>query len=389
VITWISLFDLGLTNGLRNKITEAVAKEDYKLVREYLSTTYVILIICILPVWVLFLSICDFIQWQRFFNTQVDAALLNTVLKWTFSAFCLQIILQPINAFLMAIHKHYLSAIITLAGNMVALITIVRFGNYFDSSLLFLSLTLSMAPLLCSVISSIILFSGKYANSAPGLKYVHWIHKKELFNLGFKFFLIQVAGLVIFASNNIIISRLEGNEQVTVYNIVLRFFGIVSLFQSLILAPLWTGYTDAYTLTDFNWIRRAIKKINLLNWSLCILLLIMVFISNFIYKIWINEHFSAPFSLNLLMARSIGAGLFATNYTIFINGTGKILMQTYISVIVGLLHVPLAFFLMQSLKMGINGLVVLNIIWMTLSILLWINQYKKILSNSSSVLWNS
>lgn len=389
VITWISLFDLGLTNGLRNNITEAVAKQDFALMRRYLSTTYGMLLMFLLPIWILFFLICDRINWNSFFNTQISPSLLNPVLKLTVSAFCLQLLLQPVNAFLMAIHKHYLAGLISLSGNLVAIGSIVIFGEYFESSLLFLSIALSLPPVICLLAFSVFLFSGQYTRFSPQLKLVRLEYRKKLFKLGFKFFLIQIAGLVIFTSNNFVISTLEGNESVTVYNVVLKFFSIITLFQSLILAPIWTGYTDAYTLTDYNWIRKVITKINKLSLGLCVILLIMVLLANTFYRIWINQNFSAPVSLNLLMGISVAIGLFATNYTIFINGTGKLRLQTHFSVLVGILHIPLAYFMMRKLKMGINGLVVLNILWMSLSWVLWSVQYRKILSNSPSKFWNS
>jgi O-antigen/teichoic acid export membrane protein len=389
IITWISLFDLGLTNGLRNNITEACAKEDYTLVRKYLSTTYGILLLYLLPVWILFFVFCNNINWQPFFNTQIDNNLLDAVVKWTFSAFCLQLLLQPLSAFLMAIHKHYLTALISFAGNLLAFILIICFGNYFYSSLLFLAIALSIPPVICMFVFSVFLFTGKYSDFAPGFKLIRFEYRRKLFRLGLKFFLIQIAGLIIFSSNNFIISQIEGNESVTVYNIVFRFFSVITFFQYLFLAPLWTGYTDAYTLSDYDWIRKAINKVNLLNWGLCFVLVVMLLLSNQIYKIWISESFVTPFSLNVLMAISVGISLFATNFIIFINGTGKIGLQTYISVLVIILHIPLAYFLMQILGMGINALAALNILWMSLSVLLWSIQYRKILSNSPSHFWNS
>jgi O-antigen/teichoic acid export membrane protein len=343
----------------------------------------------LLPVWLLFLLICDSVDWQSFFNTRIDRSLLHPVLKWTVTAFCLQLLLQPVNAFLMATHRHYLAGIISLTGNLLAIGLIIMLGGYFDASLLFLSIALSLPPVVCLVGFSVFLFSGKYANFKPHFKLIRFGYRKKLFKLGFKFFLIQIAGLVIFASNNFVISTLEGNESVAEYNVVLKFFSSITLFQSLILAPIWTGYTDAYTLTDYNWIRKVIRKINLLSWGLCIMLLLMVLFANSFYKIWINKNFSASDSLNLLMGISVGISLFATNYTIFINGTGKLRLQTYLSVLVGFLHIPLAYLLMRKLKMGVNGLVVLNIVWMSLSLVLWSVQYRKILSNSTSKFWNS
>ena len=47
IITWFTFFDIGLGNGLRNKLAEAIATGKEELARVYVSTTYAILgIVC-------------------------------------------------------------------------------------------------------------------------------------------------------------------------------------------------------------------------------------------------------------------------------------------------------------------------------------------------------
>ena len=43
ILVWLDFFDIGLTNGLRNKLAESIAKEDWDRGRAYVSTTFFIL----------------------------------------------------------------------------------------------------------------------------------------------------------------------------------------------------------------------------------------------------------------------------------------------------------------------------------------------------------
>jgi O-antigen/teichoic acid export membrane protein len=43
VFAWLSFFDVGIGNGMRNKLTEALAINDKKLAQEYVSTTFVLI----------------------------------------------------------------------------------------------------------------------------------------------------------------------------------------------------------------------------------------------------------------------------------------------------------------------------------------------------------
>ena len=40
IVSWISMLDIGLGNGLRNKLSEALAKENFLLAKIYVSTGY-------------------------------------------------------------------------------------------------------------------------------------------------------------------------------------------------------------------------------------------------------------------------------------------------------------------------------------------------------------
>jgi O-antigen/teichoic acid export membrane protein len=388
ILTFMTLFDFGLTNGLRNSVIEANAKQDFKLIRTQVTTIYAIFFMTIAPVCLLFLAVSGYINWQSLFNTNVDKELLATAMKCIFVGFGLQFILQPITALLIATYKDYLSSLIFLIGNVVSLVLIIFLGRYFSSPFLFLSIVFSFTPAVILLIFSFFLYRGIYSAYSPNFKFIAFKKVKNLFRLSFRFFIIQFAGLLMYSSNYIIISQFIGNAAVTTYNIVFRLFGIILTFQSLVIAPLWTGYGDAYIKKDFDWIRSVIKKVNLFSWVLCGVLVVMVMLSGYIYRLWIGNDFTAPLLLNVLMAINIGITLFGANYTVFVNGTGKVRLQMYKSVLSGLLHFPLAYLLVKKMKLGVDGLVVLNIFWMIISLVLWRYQYKKLLLDVPSRLWN-
>ena len=68
IVSWFSFFDIGLSQGLRNKFAEAKAKGDDTLARTYVSTTYAILTIIFSGVWVIFLIANHFLNWAHILN---------------------------------------------------------------------------------------------------------------------------------------------------------------------------------------------------------------------------------------------------------------------------------------------------------------------------------
>ena len=388
ITTWISIFDIGIVTSLRNRITESIALKDWETARQYISTTYALLLIIIIPVWVLFLFFSSYINWASVFNTSLNNTILSPILAFVFSSFCLQFILKPINSVLTADQNHFLANLFFLVTNILSIACILIFKHYFKGSLYFIALLFGFMPCIVSAAMSIILFLTKYKRLKPSINTVNFKYRNDLLGLGFKFFIIQVSGLIIFGSNNLLISRFLGNDQVTYYNIVFRYFSIITIAFSLINAPIWTAYTDAFALKDWNWIKKVTKQANYVCTFLLLVTMVMLFISNSIYKLWINNTINIPLLLSTLMALNVAIAIYGSTYTSFINGTGKIRLQTYYSIITGLLHIPLGYYFMKQLGYGLNGLMFVNILWTSLSLILWSTQYKVIIKKSEAYIWN-
>ena len=80
---------------------------------------------------------------------------------------------------------------------------------------------------------------------------------RELLNSGSSFFLIQVAAVVVFSSDNLVVSHYLGAAEVTPYSVTWRLVGLAAVLQSLIFPALWPAYAEAYARRDYGWIRRT------------------------------------------------------------------------------------------------------------------------------------
>jgi ADP-heptose:LPS heptosyltransferase len=83
----------------------------------------------------------------------------------------------------------------------------------------------------------------------------------RIFHSGSQFFVIQIAGLVVFNSDNLIISHYLGPAQVTPYSLIWRIVGYAILIQNMVNPALWPAYSEAYARGDLAWIRSAYGKL--------------------------------------------------------------------------------------------------------------------------------
>jgi O-antigen/teichoic acid export membrane protein len=384
VIIWFNLFDLGLSNGLTNKLTESFARKDTDKARKYLSTTYSFLVIMIIPFSLFFFLLGDIIDWNNIFNTNsIDRVELKTAIYITYLSFCLTFILKPINDILKSKQKHFILSIIQVSGNLLALLGILFLGDYFSSKFIFLCIILGFSYPIALFIASIIFYSTAFKNIYPKISLASKKYFKDIFGISGKFFIIQLSVIAILTSNNFLISYFVDNQHVTYYNIAYRLFSIVTIFQVMIMTPLWPAFTDAYTLKDFKWIRSAVSRSNKLNFLLCIPLLIMFLICDYIYSLWIGSNIKIPFEINLLIMIFVGISLFKETYVSLINGTGKLNLQTSFSIVTIIVQFPLAYFLAKVCDMGIAGILLLNIFWVSVGFVLWKIQYYVIMNSSN------
>ncbi len=388
VITWFNLLDFGLSNGLTNKLASSFALGESDKARQYLSSTYAFLIGITIVCCIVFFPFSRVIDWTAVFNAKINSEELRMAVEITFVGFCLTFVLKPINELLKAKQKHFILSIIQVSGNIAALLCIVMFGDRFTSEFLFLCVALSLSYPLALLIASLWFFAKPYRDLTPRPAFVKKSSASDIGGISAKFFIIQISVIAILTSNNFLISYFVDNENVTTYNIALRLFSIISIFQVMIMTPLWPAFTDAYALKDFAWIRSTIMRSNWLNYLLCIPLLLMVVYASDLYRLWIGPEAVIPFDVNLLLAIFVAITLFKETYVSFINGSGRLNLQTLFSIVTIALQIPFAWLLSKHFGLGLQGILILNIFWVTVSLLLWRVQYQAIMSGSERKIWN-
>ena len=173
VISWFSFFDIGLGHGLRNRFAEALAIEDYKLAKTYVSTTYVVLTVIIGLVLVLFYLINPFLHWAAILNAGNNPALqkeLSILALVVFSSFCLSFIFRLITTILTADQQPAKASFFNLISNVLSFVFIIVLINRTNGSLLYIGTIFSCTPIIILFISSFWFFNGKYKAFKPSLR---------------------------------------------------------------------------------------------------------------------------------------------------------------------------------------------------------------------------
>jgi O-antigen/teichoic acid export membrane protein len=210
IINWFSYFDIGLGNGLRNKFATAKSEGDNILARKYVSTTYAILSLIMISLIIIFIIINPFLDWNKLlnagdsFNKSNELQILS---YFIYILFCINFILKLISTILTADQKPAKASIFDLYSRVIALITIyiLTYINTNSKSIILIGLIITGSQTLVLIIANIKYFKNEYKEYSPSFKLINFSYGKELFNLGLKFFIIQIASLLLYQTNIIII----------------------------------------------------------------------------------------------------------------------------------------------------------------------------------------
>lgn len=346
ILTWVGFMDIGFSQGLKNKLTEAIALGEWERGRSLVSTTYFMMLIITVPLCVILEIIVPHVNWVGLLN--VNSIYLDEIIEAMYVCIvfvCLQMYIKVFNSVVAAFQKVALSESFGVIGNVISLFLIVILKRICPPSLVVLACTLAAMPILVTIIASLIFYSGKFKPIAPKISSIRLDYIKDLFGLGYKFFIINIQVLVLFQSTNVLISYVSSPLEVTNYNVAYRLLNCGMMLYTMITAPLWPAYTDAYTKGDYDWMkamRRKMERILLLSMLACA---IITLLSPIIYKLWIGDQVSVPFAMTVMVCVYVMVYCWSNLNGTLIVGMGKLKVNT-INCLVGMfLHIPLSLLL--------------------------------------------
>ncbi len=388
IVTMLTFMDIGVGNGLRNKFSEAVANQDTTLARAYVSTSYAIFSAIQLSLIGVFLLVVWYIPWQRIFNTQLDIHQLQTVVLLTVIAMAIKLVLDVLSYILFALQEPSLPGLITFLSNALILIGTYTLTRYTDANLVYLAAVTALSPILVLLISGIVLYQNRLRLYRPTFRLVNLKYAGSLLSLGYKFFIIQMAVILVFYTDNLIITQLFGPSEVTTYNVAFRYFNAINTLFAIAITPYWSAFTEAFVKNDTVWMNRTYNYLRRLWLGLVTIVILMILIADPIYSAWIGNRVIVPHMLNVCMGIFVVISCWNSVAIAVVNGSGKVRLQLYYSIISALINVPLAILFGRTLHMGSAGVILATGVSLLIGSVFSALQANKLISNTAKGIWN-
>jgi len=298
-----------------------------------------------------------------------------------------QFVVQTINTVLTANHQPAKTAVINLLGQVSIVIAILLLMRTKPGSLMSLVIAMAGLPVLMLLLSNIWFYNKSYKFLAPRIGAFNFSYAKKLLATGSAFFFIQIGALVLYETDNIVVTQLFGPAQVTTFNAAYKLFSVVLLFFLIVITPFWSAFTEAYTKGDYQWIKDTLINIRKIWLGLSICTVAILLVSPLLYRLWLGTKVDVPVALSINMCLYIVVLIWQTIYVYLLNGIGKIRLQLYMVAVASVINIPLAILLGKWI--GIAGVTLANTLLIGIMSVFYYIQTNKIINQTAKGIYNS
>jgi O-antigen/teichoic acid export membrane protein len=357
----LTFADLGLGNGLMNAIADANGRDDRGAAAGAVASAVVMLSVLAGIGTVIFVAIYGLVPWGGVFNVSSPTAIAEA--GPTAAVFVLCVAANLPLGLVVRIQYGYqegftanawaaVGSLIGLAGLVVAIQA--------HASLPWLVLAIAGGPVLATLLNGIVLFLRRHPELRPRPSLATRPVARRLMQLGFLFFVLQLAVAVAYQSDVVVAARMLGPDAAAEYAVTLRLFFLAPTFIGLILVPLWPAYGEAIARGDAGWVRATLVRSTVVSVGLSASAsaVLLVFARD-ILRLWVGPVFEPPFMMLLGMALWAVVSSGFSSAAMLLNGASVIRFQVIVATVMAVVSILASIGLARLV--GVTG-----IIWGTL-----------------------
>ncbi len=358
-LTWVAVSDMGLNNGLTNKMAEAFSKKDNDLGRIYVSTTIFLLTVISGIVGLSFLLVLPHIPWTKILGPEFGSDDVVLGCSVAILLFIFGLPLSTTSRILSAYQEPISANVWLMLKSIVGFVGLIA-GIELDVGFSALVICFFGVQQAISLLANIWLFAHHMPGISPRLSAIDLSSLKATMGTSGLFLLIQLSSLAIFQTDSIVISWNLGPASIAPYSVALRLFSYATMLQTILLIPLWSAYAEALEKNDQGWIRATFLRN--IKYSVAFTLFIstaLILFGEKIIHVWTDGLVATDrYLLVLLGIQSVINATMICAHGL-LNSYNKLLIQAITGLLAGAANIVLSIYLVG--KYGVAGVVVSTI----------------------------
>lgn len=365
VLNWVMYFDLGLGNGLRNKLPEAIERKDSHRIRELISTTYFTMAALVVLLGICGLIIIPTVNWNGIFNIDqsiVINAVLTKCVSIVYFGILFQFIIKLVTYVLYALQKSALVDFMALMSSVLIVVALtVMPSSTMEKNLYTMAIINVVAMLLPYILGSIWVYGKLLKKSFPSKAFFNKRYVKDVIGIGVSLLWLQIVFMVISSTNEFLISRFTAPEYVVEYQAYYKIFKTGGMLFSLAVTPIWSAVTRAQVTNNYSWIKKIYKIFLFASGACLVLELAIVPFLQLIMDVWLGK--------GAIVTSAFFGVVFALSGTIFVvhsvntaigNGISYFKTQMVWMTFAAIIFIPVSYVMVQITGNWI-GIVIANV----------------------------
>lgn len=352
IITWINYCDIGIGQGLRNLLTKELTEKQKEEAKKSVSTAYIVLTIIAVIMWILLVTSVYLLDWNELLGTNLP---VDTTLYITFTFICINFILALGNIIFYALQMSERVGIRNIMVQFLNIIGVVLLGDLGRGGLPEIAILFGGTTCFVYILNTISIFKNNVF-LRPDLKAFDKKKVSQISGIGIKFFVIQIAGIFLYSTDNILISKYFGAEAVTPFNTVYKVYNAVASVYLALIVPIWSRTTVAATKGDSVWIRKTVGKLHKLLIPFYLGFIMLIFGYKPLANIWLGRDLDYQNGIILINAIYFTVYLGGSLYAYVLNGIGSVNYQLLLNVAEAIINIPLSIHFAVNCGMGVLGI---------------------------------
>lgn len=357
VLSWITYFDIGIGHGLRNKLAENLDREGNEIkCRKYVSSAYFAFGLIILCAMCGFSVAAIFVNWNSIFGVSKDNVSDNLTCVMCISVIfmCINFLLSLCKSIYYALQKNSTVGLMGVLQQSLMLMGVLYLSVTSKASLLKVAIFYGLSDFIVEILFTLIL-TRKSEVFVPSLKFVSKEETKSTTNLGMLFFISQISALILFTTDNLIISHFIGPAEVTSYSLVNKLYTAGTAVFAMLITPYWSRTSVAKSHNDYRLIKKGIHEMQCLLGLGIVGVLVLMVIFKPLARVWLQKELDYAPGLIPLMAVYAIIYMWNAVYSQVANGLSLMRVIVPVGIVQGIVNIPLSLFFLLKMNMGVVG----------------------------------
>lgn len=350
-LSLLVVLDLGIASALTNLISEAYAKESRELAARYATSAFWMMMIIAAALGLIGTALWPVIPWGPVFRLEgaAKAMVASRAVAVAYAVFLFGLPAGLAAKLLGGYQELRTANIFAAAGSVANLLAVVVVTRLHGSLPLLIGAS-SGAAVGANALCLVWIWSRHKPWLRPSRRYWSRAVARQLMTGGSQLFILQLAGLIVFNSDNFVIAHYLGPIEVTPYSVTWKLVGYAAALQIIVTPALWPAYAEAWVRGDVLWIRRTLVNVMASTMGVATAASAALLVwGKQIVRLWAGSAAVPSQSLIAAMCFWVVLSTFMGNTATVLSATNEMRLQATLSVIAAGVNLWLSILLVQRI----------------------------------------